>query len=352
MPTSPSNPLSSSPFIPSSASVAKVMRTVIYALVPGITLYIWLFGWGVLVNILIACTSALLFEWGMLLLRGRPVKVFLFDGSAVITAILLVLAIPPLVPWWLPVVGCFFAIVVAKHLYGGLGYNTFNPAMAAYAVLLISFPRELSLWDAPLSQIDHSLSFIQTLQYSLFHTLPASIQFDALTSATVLDHMRTQIGLGKSLAEISRSPVFGHLGGAGYEWVNLGFLLGGLWLIYKKIISWHIPLAMLMALAAISALCYWIDAQRFVNPLLHLLGGASILGAFFIATDPVTASTTPRGRVIYGAGIGLLTFAIRAWGGYPDGVAFAVLLMGLTVPILDHYTAPKVFGARAGYGKR
>ena len=347
-----STPLTSSPFIPSSASVAKVMRTVIYALVPGIILYIWLFGWGVLVNILIATVSALLFEWGMLLLRARPVKVFLFDGSAVITAILLVLAIPPLAPWWLPVVGCFFAIVVAKHLYGGLGYNTFNPAMAAYAVLLISFPRELSVWDAPLAQVDHSLSFIETLRFSFFHSLPTSIQFDALTSATVLDHMRTQIGLGKSLAEISRSPVFGYLSGAGYEWVNLGFLLGGLWLIYKKIISWHIPLAMLVALAAIAALCYVIDAQHFANPLLHLLGGASILGAFFIATDPVTASTTPRGRIIYGAGIGLLTFAIRVWGGYPDGVAFAVLLMGLTVPILDHYTAPKVFGARAGYGKR
>ena len=342
----------SSPFVPSSASVAKVMRTVIYALVPGLILYIYLFGWGVLVNILIATASALLFEWGMLLLRGRPVRVFLFDGSAIITAILLVLALPPLVPWWLPVVGSFFAIVVAKHLYGGLGYNTFNPAMVAYAVLLISFPRELSVWDAPLAQVDHALSFGETLQYSLFHTLPASVQFDALTSATVLDHMRTQIGLGKPLAQIATSPVFGHLAGAGYEWVNLGFLLGGLWLIYKKIISWHIPVAMLSAIAVISGICFLIDAQQFASPLLHLLGGASILGAFFIATDPVTASTTPRGRIIYAAGIGLLTFAIRAWGGYPDGVAFAVLLMGLTVPILDHYTAPKVYGARADYAKR
>ena len=223
--------------------------------------------------------------------------------------------------------------------------------MAAYAVLLISFPRELSVWDAPLSQVEQSLGFIETVQYVLFHTLPPSIQFDALTSATVLDHMRTQIGMGKMLVEISHSPVFGTLAGAGYEWVNLGFLLGGLWLIYKKIISWHIPLAMLSAIAIISGIFFLLDAQTFANPILHLMGGASILGAFFIATDPVTASTTPRGRIIYGAGIGLLTFAIRAWGGYPDGVAFAVLLMGLTVPILDHYTAPKVYGARAGYGK-
>lgn len=344
-------PVSSSPFVPSTASVAKVMRTVIYALLPGLILYIYLFGWGLLVNILIACASALLFEWVMLVLRDRPIRVFLFDGSALITAILLVLALPPLVPWWIPVLGCFFAIVVAKHLYGGLGYNTFNPAMAAYAVLLISFPRELTVWIAPLSQLDQSLGFLDVVQYSLFHTLPAGVQFDALTSATVLDHMRTELGLGKSLTEISRAPAFGHIAGTGFEWINAAFLLGGLWLMYKKIISWHIPFAMLAALAVISVIFYLMDAQTFANPLLHLFAGASMLGAFFIATDPVTASTTPLGRIIYGAGIGLLTFAIRAWGGYPDGVAFAVLLMGLTVPIIDYYTAPKVYGARTDYGK-
>ena len=128
-------PLISSPFVAASLSVAQVMRTVIYALVPGILIYIGLFGWGVLINIVLASISAIIFEWLMLLLRNRPVKVFLFDGSAILTAILLALAIPPSVPWWVPVIGCFFAIVVAKHLYGGLGYNTFNPAMAAYAIL-------------------------------------------------------------------------------------------------------------------------------------------------------------------------------------------------------------------------
>lgn len=345
-------PLSSSPFIPALTSVAKVMRTVIYALIPGLILYIVLFGWGVLINIIIACTSALLFEFVMLLLRDRPVRLYLWDGSAIITAILLVLAVPPMVPWWIPVLGCFFAIVVAKHLYGGLGYNAFNPAMAAYAILLISFPRELSLWNPPLGQLDQTLSFVETLRYSLFHTLPPAMNIDALSSATVLDHVRTQLGLGKHMEEISRSPIFGTIASAGFEWVNLGFLIGGLWLIYKKIISWHIPLAMLVTIAAISGACFLIDAQTYSNPLLQIAGGASILGAFFIATDPVTASTTPKGRLIYGAGIGLLTFAIRAWGGYPDGVAFAVLLMGLTVPILDHYTAPQVYGARARYGKR
>jgi len=330
------------------------MRTVIYAMIPGILIYIALFGWGVVINILIACVSAIVFEWIMLLLRDRPVRVFLLDGSALITAILLALAIPPMVSWWIPVLGCFFAIVVAKHLYGGLGYNTFNPAMAAYAILLISFPRELSLWTAPLEQIwqlNTPLNFIETLQYSLFNSLPPSIEFDALTSATILDHVRTEIGLGKHIVEIKQSPIFGFVSGSGFEMVNAGFLLGGLWLIYKKIISWHIPFTMLATIAVISSICYLINSDIFTNPMVQLLGGASMLGAFFIATDPITASTTPLGKIIYGIGIGLLTFAIRSWGGYPDGVAFAVLLIGLTVPILDHYTAPKVYGARSSYGK-
>ena len=338
--------ITSSPFVPSTDSVARVMRTVIYALIPGVLIYIVLFGWGVLVNILIATVSALLFEWIMLLVRDRPVKVYLFDFSAIITAILLSLAIPPLAPWWLLVLGSFFSIVVAKHLYGGLGYNTFNPAMAAYAILLISFPLEMSMWTAPLSEINQPLDFIESFEYALFQVLPMNMQYDALTSATVLDHIRTEVSTGKLLPEISWSPVFGYLAGKGFEWINLGFLLGGLWLLYKKIISWQIPAAVLAGLCAASLLAYVINPDVYANPLIHMLGGASILGAFFIATDPVTASTTPLGRIIYGAGIGFLTFAIRSWGGYPDGMAFAVLLMGMMVPLLDYYTAPKVYGAR------
>jgi len=338
--------ITSSPFVPSTDSVARVMRTVIYALVPGVLIYIALFGWGVLVNILIVTASALLFEWIMLLVRDRPVKVYLFDFSAIITAILLSLAIPPLAPWWLLVLGSFFSIVVAKHLYGGLGYNTFNPAMAAYAVLLISFPLEMSMWTAPLSEGSHSLNIIESFEYSLFQVLPINMQYDALTSATVLDHIRTEVSTGKSFPEIGWSPAFGYLAGKGFEWVSLGFLLGGLWLLYKKIISWQIPTAVLTGLGVSSLLGYAVNPDIYANPLVHMLGGASILGAFFIATDPVTASTTPLGRIIYGIGIGFLTFAIRSWGGYPDGMAFAVLLMGMMVPLLDYYTAPKVYGAR------
>lgn len=347
-----STPVISSPFVSGSLSVAQVMRTVIYALFPGIIIYIVLFGWGVLINILLAAISAVVFEWIMLILRDKQVRVFLLDGSAILTAILLALAIPPSVPWWIPVVGSFFAIVVAKHLYGGIGYNTFNPAMAAYAILLISFPRELSLWNAPLDQVNQTLSLIDSIKFSFFQSLPTSVSFDSITSATVLDYVRTEVGLGKSIDVISQSSIFGYFSGAGYEWVSAGFLLGGLWLIYRKIISWHIPVAMLIAIICISGITFLIKPDIFTNPLVHLFGGATILGAFFIATDPITASTTPVGRIIYGAGIGLITFSIRAWGGYPDGIAFAVLLMGLTVPLLDYYTAPKVYGARSGYDKK
>lgn len=347
--TSPTT--NSSPFVPSSASIARVMGTVLLALVPGILIYIVLFGWGLLNNILITTLSALVFELLMLVLRDRPVRVFLLDGSAVVTAVLLALTLPPLAPWWIPVLGSFIAIVVAKHLYGGIGYNSFNPAMAAYAVLLVSFPLEMSIWAAPQARPGESLDFIQHWQYLWSGTLPASTDIDALSSATLLDHMRTEVAQGKSLAQIQQSATFGLFAGSGYEWVNLGFLAGGLFLLYKKIISWHIPFSMLIALAMIAGICYLLDPTQFASPLVHLFSGASILGAFFIATDPVTASTTPIGRIIYACGIGLLTYVIRNWGGYPDGVAFAVLLIGLTVPLLDYYTAPKVYGARVDYEK-
>lgn len=341
-----------SPFVPSSNTVGAVMRKVIYAMIPGVALYMFLFGWGVFINILLATVSALMFEAIMLLLRGRPLRLFLFDGSAVVTAMLLALALPPMLSWWIPVLGSFFAIVAAKHLFGGLGYNPFNPAMIAYTILLVSFPLQLSLWAGPLDLIDQSLSFMDTLNYSLFHQLPGSLSFDALTAATPLDYLRTQVGLGQPVEVITRAPIFGLLGGHGMEWVNSAFLLGGLWLLLVRVISWHIPVAVLVSIASISGLAYLLDPTVFAHPSVHLWGGASILCAFFIATDPITASTTPLGKVIYGLGIGGLTFAIRTWGGYPDGVAFAVLLMGLTVPLLDHYTVPKVFGARKDNGKQ
>lgn len=338
-----------SPHILQDASVGRVMRQVLYALLPGLAALIWFFGWGILVNLLLATAVALLAETALLALRGKPILLHLGDFSAVVTAWLLAVAIPPMAPWWLTTVGVLSAIVVAKHLYGGLGYNPFNPAMVGYVVLLISFPREMSAWLIPhgLDQ-PHAMTFWETLRFVFSNEWPARFALDALTGATPLDVLRTKLGLGLSVTEIRNSPVFGIISGRGWEWAASGFLLGGLWLIYVRAADWRIPLGMLGGLAVMATVFYMVDPARYAPPWFHLWSGAAIFGAFFIATDPVTASATPRGRLIYGAGIGILLYIIRGFGGYPDGVAFSVLLMNIAAPTIDLYTQPRVFGARRG----
>ncbi|MGD8407886.1 MAG: electron transport complex subunit RsxD [Thiohalophilus sp.] len=335
--------LHSSPHQHTGNRVNRIMLAVIYALIPGVLVSIEFFGWGVLINIILAIVTAVAAEALMLRLRKRPIMPFLFDGSAVVTAILLGVALPSLAPWWLPVFGAAFALIVAKHLYGGLGYNPFNPAMVGYAMLLIAFPREMTLW---LSPEGHGLSFIEGLRYSFLEQLPLGKTLDGLTAATPLDAVKTQLAQNLTLSEIYQqgNQLFGMLSGLGWEWINLLFMLGGLVLLYMRIISWHIPVAMLGTLFLISGLFHLNDPDAFTSPLFHLFSGATMLGAFFIATDPVTAATTNRGRIIYGIGIGLLLYIIRTWGGYPDAVAFAVLLMNMAVPTIDYYTRPRVFG--------
>lgn len=335
--------LHSSPHIQSGNRVNRMMLAVIYALIPGVLAYMHFFGPGVIINITLAVVTALGAEALMLHLRKRPIKPFLMDGSAVVTGILLGVALPSLAPWWLPVLGAGFALVIAKHLYGGLGYNPFNPAMVGYAMLLIAFPREMTLWLTP--EI-HDITLIDTLRYTFLEQLPAGQTLDGLTAATPLDAIKTQLSQNLTLTEIhnSSTELFGIFSGHGWEWINLLFMLGGLVLIYMRVISWHIPLAMLVTLFLVSGLFHLNDPDAFTSPLFHLFGGATMLGAFFIATDPVTAATTNRGRVIYGIGIGLLLYIIRTWGGYPDAVAFAVLLMNMAVPTIDYYTRPPVFG--------
>lgn len=334
----------SSPHTPSTGELNALMRQVIYALLPAIATAWWFFGWGVLINIAVASIFALGAEAAILLLRNRPLAPALSDCSALLTAILLGLALPALAPWWLAAVGALFAIVFAKQLYGGLGFNPFNPAMVGYVVLLISFPLEMTSWPAPQELATVSLSLVETLSYSFGGTLPAALGLDALTTATPLDTIKTGVGLEQSVAAISQSPLFGEFGGKGWEWLAAAYLLGGLWLLYKRIISWHIPAGLLGALALIATLFWLGDASRYASPLFHLFSGAAIIGAFFIATDPISAATTLRGRLLFGIGIGLITYIIRTWGGYPDGIAFAVLLMNMAAPTLDYYTRPRVFG--------
>jgi len=323
-------------------SVALMMRRVLLALLPGTACFFWLFGWGVIFNLLIAGITALVAEAVMLMLRKRPVTTTLLDSSALLTGLLLALAIPPLTPWWIPVIGSLFAIVIAKQLYGGLGYNPFNPAMAGYVVLLVSFPLELTLWPAAGNPPD----ITTTLSLVLTGAMPGNLPIDAVTMATPMDAVRTQLGLGETLSVLGEGPLFGMLGGSGWEWINLGFLAGGLWMLLKGVIQWRIPAGMLAGLLLVSLVFHLYDPESYASPQFHLFSGAVMLGAFFIATDPVSACTTPLGRLWFGFGIGVLTWVIRTWGGYPDGVAFAVLLMNMAAPTIDFYTRPRVFGQR------
>lgn len=325
--------------------VARVMRIVLYTLIPTVILHVLFFGPGLLVQILLGCATALAAEAFALRLRRKPLAPFLGDYSAIITAVLLALCLPPLAPWWLIVSGTAFAILLAKHLYGGLGSNPFNPAMVGYAVLLVSFPVQLLQWLPPQAGLSHAqLSLVDVLTTIFTGALPSHLTWDAITSPTPLNSLRTDLALGMTMSEAQANPIFGMFGGHGWQWINLATLAGGIALLGLRIIRWHIPAAMLGALAACASLMYVIDPGAYAGPIFHLTSGASMLGAFFIATDPVSAATSDRGRLVYGAGIGVVTYVIRTWGGYPEGVAFAVLLMNLSVPLIDRYTIPRIYG--------
>ncbi|MBT8435999.1 MAG: electron transport complex subunit RsxD [Gammaproteobacteria bacterium] len=338
------NVIVSSPYVAQGSTLKRLMIQVIIALLPGTIAYAWYFGPGVLINICLAVLLALAFEAGILKLRAKPVMPHLTDFSAVVAAWLFALCLPMHTPWWLVMVGIGFTMVAGKHLYGGLGFNPFNPAMVGYVVLLISFPREMTTWYLPNSVSGETLSLKQALVYSFGG---ADIQqWDALSSATPLDQVKTAIAQGITVGEIRLSPVFGEYAGKGWEWIALWWFVGGLWLLATRTIRWHIPVALLAAVVAMSLLFYLVNPDTYASPLFHLLSGAVIIGAFFIATDPVTAATTDSGRIYYGLLIGCLIYIIRAWGGYPDGVAFAVLLANMCVPLIDYYTQPRVYGEK------
>jgi electron transport complex protein RnfD len=345
--------IATSPHQHSLANTPALMRTVALACLPGIAAQVYFFSYAVLIQILLAVGTALASEALMLKLRGKPVAVRLKDHSALVTGLLLAIAIPSSAPWWIVVLGTAFAIIVVKQLYGGLGHNLFNPAMAAYVLLLISYPVQMSGWLVPAAIQQHPFSGADPVclvfsGYSCdgFSTAQLRSDIDGKTMATALDTLRTDLGAGKTVAESQRQVVFDGYGGLGWNWVNLGFLLGGLYLLQQKVIQWRVPAAVLGSLALVSAVGWLADNDRFASPLFHLLSGGTMLAAFFIATDPVSASTTAKGRLLYGALIGVLVYVIRTFGGYPDGWAFAVMLANLSVPLIDAYTKPRAYGHR------
>jgi len=333
---------STPPYLLMNASVQRVMLQVLAALIPGIAAYAWLFGPVILVQLAIATVTALAGEALMLKLRDKPMSLFLTDGSAVVTAWLIALTFPPLSPWWLVVTGTLFAIVIAKHLYGGLGQNPFNPAMIAFAVCIVSFPALMSQWPA----VGLKVTFLDQIGI-VFGTFP---RLDALSGATPLDALKTALKLEEGqfsvAALLANQELFGFFAGRGWEWVTAGYLLGGLWLWQRGIISWHAPLSFIAGMSLLAGGLWLYNPAQFANPLFHLFSGGAMLGAFFIVTDPVSGCTTPKGKLIFGFAAGLLAYIIRVFGGYPDGVAFAVLLMNLCVPLIDMYTQPAIFGKK------
>jgi electron transport complex protein RnfD len=330
------------PYLTQNVSVQRVMLQVLAALLPAIAVYVWLIGPIILVQIAIATTASLLAEAFMLRLLNKPLGLFLGDGSAIVTAWLIALAFPPLVPWWLLVVGSLFAIVVAKHLYGGLGQNPFNPAMIAFAICIVSFPALMSQWPP----VDLQAGFSEKLALVL-GTAP---HLDAMNGATPLDALKTALKLGEGstsvAAVLADANTFGHFAGNGWEWVTAAYLLGGLWLWQRKIVSWHAPFGFLAGITLFSVALWLWNPGQFANPVFHLFSGGAMLGAFFIVTDPVSGCTTPRGKLIFGLSAGALAYLIRVFGGYPDGVAFAVLLLNICVPLIDLYTQPPIFGMK------
>lgn len=331
-----------SPYFIKPNSVQSVMLRVLAALLPGTLAYVWFFGGAILIQITLASITAVGAEALILKMRNKPVGLFVSDGSALVTAWLIALTFPSIAPWWLTVLGTLFAIVVAKHLYGGLGQNPFNPAMVAFALMIVAYPQLMSQWPAA-GVTDFAVNFA-----SSWDAIFGARHLDAITMATPLDVMRTALHTTEAqhstVGSLGTNATIGNIGGRGWEWIAIGHLIGGLWLLQQRIITWHMPVAFLATLLVISSLFHLEDTARYYGPLFQVLTGGSMLAAFFIVTDPVSGCTTPRGKLIFAAGVALLTWIIRSFGAYPDGIAFAVLLMNLAAPLIDMYSQPPVFG--------
>lgn len=327
--------VSSSPHIKDTKTTSSIMRNVVLALCPALIGSVLFFSLRALVIVGISVISCVLFEFLYNLILRR--KQTIGDFSAVVTGMLLGFNLPVTVPIWLPVIGAAFAIIVIKMLFGGIGKNIVNPALGGRIFLFISFSSLMSTWIAPISAVDHSAASLP-----LFAT-----PTDVVSSATPLAYLKDLDG--NIVSNYSIGDAFlGTVGGCLGETSAILLIIGGLYLIYKKIITWHIPVSFLGTVAVITFLFpHFTDITRLEFMCYNLFGGGLMLGAIFMATDYTTSPITPKGKIIFGVGCGLLTVFIRYFGGYPEGVSFAIFLMNFFVWFIDQHTIPKKFGGKS-----
>lgn len=318
--------VSPSPHIHSGDSTRKIMFRVVYAMIPALIWSVFVFGMDALRVTAIAVIACLAFEYTIqrFLLKVRP---SVSDGSALVTGILLAFNVPAGIPWWIIVIGALAAIGIGKVSYGGLGSNIFNPALVGRVFLLISFPVQMTTW--PVNSMSGT---------------------DGITSATPLGIIKERLAGGIPVSQITgelpsaTDLLLGNTGGSLGEVSALLLILGGLYLLFKKVITWHIPVSVIGSAALIAAVFWMADPEGYVNPVYHILTGGMMLGALFMATDMVTSPMTPKGQIIYGVGIGIITISIRLFGAYPEGISFAILIMNAFTPLINTYVKPKRFG--------
>jgi len=335
------------PFTHAPNSIQKTMLTVVAALAPATVLDLILFGWPAIFLFAVTVGSCVLIEAACIQLQGRRAAPVVADGSALLTGWLLAMSLPPWAPWWIGVLGAIFAIALAKQVFGGLGQNVFNPAMVARVALLISFPVHMTAFVAPHPLFTQGApDFLSALDI----TFGAGFPLDSLSAASALGYVKTELSRGipvsQSVEHVSGwlEMISGYRTGSFGETSALLILAGGVFLIWRKIITWHIPVAVIGTIFAMATLCHTLNPERFTDGFFHLFAGATFLGAFFIATDYVTSPGSASGKLVYGFGVGMLTWIIRTFAGYPEGMAFAVLLMNSMTPLIDQSFRPRPFG--------
>jgi electron transport complex protein RnfD len=325
--------ISGSPHVHGDENVKKIMYTVVYAMIPAMLVSVYFFGLDAIRVLLVSVLSCLFFEWAIqkYIIKG-PLTIN--DGSAVVAGILLAFNIPANIPWWIIVIGALVTIGVAKMSFGGLGKNPFNPALVGRVFMLISFPVQMTSWPIPKPILEGG--FIT----------------DAVTGPTALGLLKEGVGAGKTIDQIMSDPempayidrLTGNMTGSLGEMSAIALILGGIYMVWRKVINWQLPVSIILTVFVFAGIFHLIDPQHYIDPMFHLFTGGLMLGAIYMATDMVSSPMNMSGKVLYGVGIGLLTIIIRLWGAYPEGISFAILIMNAFVPLINNSFKPKRFG--------